>query len=134
MEQVVLAGLAASPDSTAFRFEAGLVAALHGRSAEAVALFEEVWVRAPDQTAAPCELAAVYFSNGRAAEGEAVLEKLRTQHPDDPAVLTLLVRRGIETRDPRTAEWLRRAQEIGKSLPTLAELRQAYFARFGVMP
>jgi predicted Zn-dependent protease len=134
MEQVVLAGLGASPDSTAFRFEAGLIAALHGRSAEAVALFEEVWVRAPDQTAAPCELAAVYFSNGRAAEGEAVLEKLRTQHPDDPAVLTLLVRRGIETRDPRTAEWLRRAQEIGKSLPTLAELRQAYFARFGVMP
>jgi tetratricopeptide (TPR) repeat protein len=134
MEQVVLAGLTASPDSTAFRFEAGLIAALHGRSAEAVALFEDVWARAPDQTAAPCELAAVHFSAGRAAEGEAVLEKLRAQHPDDPAVLTLLVRRGIETRDPRTAEWLRRAQETGKSLPTLAELRQAYFARFGVLP
>jgi hypothetical protein len=49
-------------------------------------------------------------------------------------VLTLLVRRGIETRDPRTGDWLRRAQDTGKALTTLAELRQAYFARFGVMP
>lgn len=134
MEQVVLAGLTASPDSTAFRFEAGLIAVRQGRGADAAALFEEVWTRAPDQTAAPCELAAVHFANGRASEGEAVLQKLLAQHPDDPGVLTLLVRRGIETRDPRTGEWLRRAQDTGKSLPTLAELRQAYFARFGVMP
>lgn len=133
-ERVVLAGLAASPDSTAFRFEAGLIAARHGRAEEAAAHFTEVWARAPDQTAAPCELAAVYFATGRSAEGEAVLEKLAAQHPADPAVLTLLVRRGIETRDPRTGDWLRRAQDTGKALTTLAELRQAYFARFGVMP
>ena len=76
----------------------------------------------------------MYFSTGRTAEGEAVLEKLAAQHPADPAVLTLLVRRGIETRDPRTGDWLRRAQDTGKALTTLAELRQAYFARFGVMP
>ena len=60
--------------------------------------------------------------------------ELEVPNPDDPTVLTLLVRRGIETRDPRTGDWLRRAQDTGKSLPTLAELRQAYFARFGVMP
>jgi predicted Zn-dependent protease len=134
MEQVVLDGLTASPQSTAFRFEAGLIAARHGRTADAVAFFEDVWARDPAQTAAPCELAAIHFASGRADEGQAVLEKLRTQHPDDPTVLTLLVRRGIETRDPRTGDWLRRAQDIGKSLSTLAELRQAYFARFGVMP
>lgn len=134
MEQVVFDGLTASPQSTAFRFEAGLIAARHGRTAEAVAFFDEVWAREPGQTAAPCELAAIYFASGRAAEGEAVLEKLRAQHPDDPTVLTLLVRRGIETRDPRTGDWLRRAQDTGKSLPTLAELRQAYFTRFGVLP
>jgi len=134
MEQVVRDGLSASPDSTAFRFEAGLIAARHGQTADAVTLLEDVWKREPAQTAAPCELAAVYFASGRAAEGEAVLEKLRTQHPDDPAVLTLLVRRGIETRDPRTGGWLRHAQDLGQSLPVLAELRQAYYARFGVMP
>lgn len=133
-ERVVRDGLAASPDSPAFRFEAGLIAARHGRAGEAVAHFTEVWTRAPDQTAAPCELAAVYFATGRTAEGEAVLARLAAEHPDDPAVLTLLVRRGIETRDPRTGGWLRRAQDTGKALPTLAELRQAYFARFGVMP
>lgn len=133
-ERVVMAGLAASPDSTAFRFEAGLIAARHGRAEEAAAHFTEVWTRAPDQTAAPCELAAVYFATGRTTEGEAVLEKLAAQHPADPAVLTLLVRRGIETRDPRTGDWLRRAQDTGKALTTLAELRQAYLARFGVMP
>ena len=133
-ERVVLDGLEASPDSTAFRFEAGLIAARHGRPTEAIAHFSDVWTRAPGQTAAPCELAAVYFATGRAAEGEAVLARLATQHPDDPAVLTLLVRRGIETRDPRTGGWLRRAQATGEALPTVAELRQAYFARFGVMP
>lgn len=133
-DRVVLDGLAVSPDSAAFRFEAGLIAVRQGRTDEAIAHFNTVWTRAPDQTAAPCELAAVYFAAGRAAEGEAVLEKLAAQHTDDPVVLTLLVRRGIETRDARTGDWLRRAQDTGKSLATLAELRQAYFARFGVMP
>lgn len=134
LEQVVLAGLTACPESTAFRFEAGHIAVRHGRTAEAVALFEDVWARAPGLTAAPCELAALHFASGRTAEGEAVLDRLREEHPADPAVLTLLVRRGIETRDPRTGDWLRRAQDTGKALSTLAELRQAYYARFGVMP
>jgi protein O-GlcNAc transferase len=134
LEQVILDGVSANPESAGFRFEAGLVAVRHGRVDDAVALFSEVWTREPDQTAAPCELAAVYFSAGRDAEGEAVLAQLLARHPDDPAVLTVLVRRGIETRDSRTGDWLRRAQATGKSLTTLAELRQAYFARFGVMP
>jgi predicted Zn-dependent protease len=134
LEQVILDGLSASPQSSAFRFEAGLISVRHSRINEAIAFFAEVWAREPDQTAAPCELAAAYFSTGRTTEGEAVLEKLLARHPDDPAVLMVLVRRGIETRDSRTGEWLRRAQATGKSLTTLAELRQAYFARFGVMP
>jgi len=133
-EEVTLAGLKASPGSTAFRFEAGLIAARHGRTAEAIAHFAGVWADEPGQTAAPCELAALYFASDRTAEGETVLARLAATHPADPAVLTLLVRRGIETRDPRTGDWLRRAQDTGKSLSTLAELRQAYFARFGVMP
>jgi tetratricopeptide (TPR) repeat protein len=134
MEQVVQDGLTASPTSLAFRFEAGLIAARQGRSADARRYFEEVWAADPGQTAAPCELAAVCFSTGQAAAGEAVLDKLLAQHPDDPAVLTLRVRRGIETRDPRTGDWLRRAQATGKSLTALAELRQAYYDRFGAMP
>jgi predicted Zn-dependent protease len=134
LEQVVRDGLVASPQSTAFRFEAGLIAARQGRTAEAIGFFEDVWRRQPDQTAAPCELAAVYFASGRAEAGQAVLEKVLADHPDDPATLALLVRRGIEVRDPRTAGWLQRALATGKSLPTLAELRQAYLARFGTMP
>ncbi len=133
-ERVVLDGLTACPDSNAFRFEAGLIAARQGRRDEAIARFAEVWVREPGLTAAPCELAAAYFAAGREAEGAAVLDKLAAQHPDDAAVLTLLVRRGIETRDPRTGDWLRRAQVTSRPPPLLAELRQAYFARFGVMP
>ncbi|WP_164976330.1 tetratricopeptide repeat protein [Oleiharenicola lentus] len=133
-EQVVLDGLTACPDSNAFRFEAGLIAARAGRNEEAIARFTEVWTRESGLTAAPCELAATYFAAGREAEGAAVLEKLAAQHPDDAGVLTLLVRRGISTRDPRTGDWLRRAQTASRPPPLLAELRQAYFARFGVMP
>lgn len=133
-EHAVLEGVTACPESDAFRFEAGLIAARAGRTAEAITRFTEVWARSPDQTAAPSELANLYFAAGRTAEGDAVLEKLAAQHPDDPAVLALLVRRGIATRDPRTGDWLRRAQASGKSLAVVAELRQAYLARFGVMP
>lgn len=133
-ERVVLDGLTACPDSNAFRFEAGLIAARAGRSDEAIARFTEVWTREPGLTAAPCELAATCFAAGREAEGAAVLDKLAAQHPDDAGVLTLLVRRGIATRDPRTGDWLRRAQVASRPPPLLAELRQAYFARFGVMP
>lgn len=134
VDQVVHEGLVASPQSTAFRFEAGLSAARQGRTDEAIGFFEEVWQRQPDQAAAPRELAAVYFASGRAEAGQAVLEKVIAEHPDDPATLTMLVRRGIETRDPRTGDWLRRAQATGKALPTLVELRQAYFTHFGTMP
>ncbi len=134
VDQTVREGLTASPQSIAFRFEAGLSAARQGRTDEAIGFFKEAWRRQPDQTAAPCELAAVYFASGRAEAGQAVLEQVLARHPDDPATLALLVRRGIETRDERTAEWLRRAQTTGKALPVIAELRQAYFARFGVMP
>jgi len=133
-DQAVLEGLKASPQNTAFRFEAGLIAARQGRTEDAIGFFEEVWQREPNQTAAPCELAAIYFASGRADAGQAVLEDVIARHPDDPATLTLLVRRGIETRDPRTGDWMRRAQATGKGLSTLADLRQAYFARFGVMP
>ncbi len=134
VDRTVLAGLAASPSSTAFRFEAGLIAVRRGRTSEAIGFFEEVWQQQPEQTAAPCELAAIYFATGRAETGQAVLEKVLAAHPDDPATLTLLVRRGIEVHDPRTADWLRRAQATGKALTTLAELRQAYFASFGTPP
>jgi tetratricopeptide (TPR) repeat protein len=134
VDQVVREGLVASPQSMAFRFEAGLSAARNGHTDEAIGYFEEVWQRQPDQTAAPCELATVYFASGRAEDGQTVLEKIIAQHPDDPATLTMLVRRGIEVRDPRTGDWMRRAQATGKALPALAELRQAYFARFGTMP
>jgi tetratricopeptide (TPR) repeat protein len=134
MEKVVQEGLIASPSSTAFRFEAGLIATRYGRTDEARSYFEGVWAAEPGQIAAPCELAAVYFASGQAAAGEAVLDKLLAQHPLDPTVLALRVRRGIETRDPRTGDWFRQAQETGKSLTVLAELRQAYFDRFGVMP
>ncbi len=134
LTQTVFQGLSANPQSTSFRFEAGLAAARQGRPDEAIRLFTEVWEREPGQTAAPCELAAVYFTSGRAAAGQAVLEKVIALHPDDPAVLALLVRRGIETRDPRTGDWMRRALATGKTIPPLAELQQAYFARFGVMP
>jgi Flp pilus assembly protein TadD len=134
VDTVVRAGLKTNPSSTAFRFEAGLGAARLGRTEEAIGFFTEVWKQQPEQTAAPCELAALYFASGRAESGQAVLEQVLADHPDDPATLTLLVRRGIEVRDPRTGNWLRRAQATGKSLPTLAELRQAYLARFGTMP
>ena len=134
VDAVVRAGLGTNPHSTAFRFEAGLGAARQGRTEEAIGFFTEVWKQQPDLTAAPCELAAVYFASGRAEVGQAVLEKVLAEHPDDPATLTLLVRRGIEVRDPRTGDWLRRAQATGKSLPTVAELRQAYLTRFGTLP
>ncbi len=134
VDQIVHEGLVASPQSMAFRFEAGLGAARNGHTDEAISYFAEVWRRQPDQTAAPCELAAVYFASGRPAAGQAVLEKIIAEHPADPAALTLLVRRGIETRDSRTGDWLLRAQATGKELPALAELRQAYFNRFGAMP
>lgn len=133
-DQVVLDGLETNPGSPAFLFEAGFVAVHRGEAERAIAHFRTVWQLQPAETAAPCELAAVYFAAGRQAEGDAVLEQLATRHPQDPSVLTLLVRRGIDTRDPRTGDWLRRAQDTGKSLPVVAELRQAYFARFGVMP
>ncbi len=133
-DEIVRAGLVTNPSSTAFRFEAGLAAARQGHTEEAIGFFTEVWKQQPDQTAAPCELAALYFASGRAGTGQAVLEQILADHPDDPATLTLLVRRGIEVRDARTGDWLRRAQATGKSLPTLAELRQAYLVRFGTMP
>lgn len=131
---VALAGLEACPESTAFRYEAGLLAARQGRTEEAIARLRDVWARAPDQVAAPCELATLYFAVGREAEGAAVLERLAVEHPDNPTVLALLVRRGIATRDARTGDWLRRVQDTDQSPATIAELRQAYFARFGVMP
>ena len=134
LTQTVFQGLTASPESTSFRFEAGLLAARAERTDEAIRFFSEVWQRQPNQTAAPRELAAVYFTSGRAEAGQAVLEKIVVLQPDDPTVLALLVRRGIETRDPRTGDWMRRALATGKALPVLAELQQAYFARFGVMP
>lgn len=133
-EQVVLAGVAACPPSTAFRFDAARIAAREGRSTEAAALLREVWAREPGLTAAPCELASLLFATGRATEADVVLDKLREQFPDDPAVVTLLVRRGIETGDPRTGGWLRRIQIAGSPVPALVELRQAYYARFGVLP
>lgn len=132
--QLVRDGLVTNPDSAAFLFEAGLLAVREGRTGEAVAHFQTVWTRQPDQPAAGCELATLHFAAGRPAEGDIVLDQLASRHPDDPAVLALLVRRGIDTRDPRTGDWLRRAQATGKSLSLVAELRQAYFARFGVMP
>ena len=134
VDRTVREGLTASPQSLAFRFEAGLIAAREDRTDEAIGVFKEVWQRQPDQTAAPCKLAALYFASGRTEAGQAVLEDVLTRHPDDPATLALLVRRGIETRDHRTAESLRRAQTNEKTLPAIAELRQAYLARFGVMP
>ncbi|HWA25029.1 MAG TPA: tetratricopeptide repeat protein [Lacunisphaera sp.] len=134
VDTVVRAGLVANPRSAAFHFEAGLGAARLGHGNEAAAFFQEAWDLAPNQAAAPCELAAIHFASGRPEAGEAVLEKVLAMHPEEPDALTMLVRHGIEARDPRTAGWLRRAQATGKSLPTVAELRQAYFDRFGSMP
>lgn len=134
VDAVVRAGLVTNPRSPALRFEAGMGAARRGHGAEAAAFFQEAWDLAPDQAAAPCELAAIHFASGRPDAGMAVLERVLATHPDESAALTMLVRHGIEVRDPRTGDWLRRAQATGKSLPVVAELRQAYFARFGTMP
>lgn len=134
LEQVVLAGTQTNPDSAAFQFEAGLLSARAGRPEEAAAYFQRAWKLRPEETDAPCELAAVYLGSNRPAEGLAVLGQVLQSHPGNATALTMLVRHGIATGDPRTADWLRQLSTQSAPVNELADLRRAYARRFGNAP
>ncbi len=134
LEQVVAAGLAATPDSASLHFEAGLLAARASRFDEAVTHFEYVIRARPEESAAQCELAKVYFGTDRADAGLAVLDRVLQTQPNCQPALTLLVRYGLEHADPRTGQWLKQALAAGQPTPTLTELHQTYQRRFGAIP
>lgn len=134
VEQVVMEGTVTNPDSAGLHFEAAKIAALAGRRDEAIQHLSLVWKLRPQETVAPCELATLYFSAGRRAEGMAVLEAVQKTHPNNGSVLTLLVRQGIESADPRTGGWLARLESQPESAPDLPELRRSYQRRFGSAP
>lgn len=134
LEEVLAAGLVATPGSASLHFAAGLQAARAGRFDEAIPHFEFAARAQPGEAAAPCELAAVYFGTGRAATGVAILERLLQIQPACQPALTQLARYGLEQDDPRTREWLRRALAAGQPTPALTELNQTYQRRFGAMP
>ena len=134
LEEVVLAGIITNPDSSSLNYEAGLIAARAGKSDQAIRLFSLVWKLRPEEAAAPCELAAVYFGTHRAAEGVAVLEAVLKNKPNHPAALTMLVRQGIDSGDPRTGAWLDNLESHATPSPKLAELRRAYQRRFSPVP
>lgn len=134
LEQVVIEGTRTNPESAALLFEAGKIAARADRTDEAIGYFSRAWKLRPDEAGAPCELAALYFSTGRAAEGQATLESVLKVQPNQPAALTMLVLRGIDSGDPRTGDWLHRLESQTEPPQGLAELRRAYQHRFGSVP
>jgi predicted Zn-dependent protease len=134
LERAVQEGLAAAPDSASLHYQAGRIAAAAGRTEEAIRHFLVVARLHPEESDAQRELAALYFSTNRAAEGIQVLEDVLRHQPASVPVLTMLARYGIEHRDPRTGDWLRRALAAGGSTPELAELHLAYQRRFDGSP
>ena len=131
LERAVTAGVAACPNSAGLHYEAGLIAAQAGRLADAAEHFQFTWKNRPEKPAAARELAKVYFRSGRDADGVTVLEKILSITPLDTDTHVLLVQHGIETGDPRTAGWLRRALQSGAPGLPVAEMQQAYLRRFG---
>jgi Flp pilus assembly protein TadD len=134
LDQVIAAGLGATPESASLHFEAGLQAARAGRFEEAIPHFEFARRAQPSESAAPCELAAIYFGTGRVATGVAILEQLLQVQPACQPALTQLARYGLEHGDPRAREWLKRALAAGQPTPALTELNQTYQRRFGAIP
>ena len=134
LEQVVAAGLVATPDSASLHFEAGLLAARAGRFDDAITHYEFAARAQPGESAAPCELAAIYFGTNRAAAGFAVIDRLLQAQPACQPALTLLVRYGLEHSDARTGQWLRQALAAGAPSPALTELTQTYQRRYGAIP
>jgi len=133
-DQAIAEGVAACPTSTALNFEAGVLAANSGRLDDARRHLEFSWRSRPDQSAPALELAKVLFSQGRDADGFALLEEVLTRFPGENAALVILIRRGLETRDPRTAAWLALATERRAPADLLAELTTDYRRRFGTTP
>jgi tetratricopeptide (TPR) repeat protein len=134
IEKVVAEGLRASPGSAAIHFEAGLLAAQAGDWDEAVKHFEFTWQTSPDQIGAALQLADIHFRTNDDEGGFAVLEQSLARNPQETAALVKLIRRGIETGDRRTLDWLRRATSGRLASETIAELRGNYERRFGPIP
>jgi len=133
LERAIENGLTACPASPGLHFEAGVIAANAGRLDEATKHLEFSWRNGPDQSAAALELANVHFKSGRDEAGVAVLEEVLARHPQETAALVVLIRHGIETGNPQTAEWLKRAIDANAPPALLAELRQNYQRRFGAV-
>ena len=134
LEQVVMTGTTTNPDSAGLNYEAGKIAERAGQPERAIGYFSSAWKLRPGEIAAPGELATVYFGLGRQSEALAVLDTVLKTHPNDQAILTLLVRYGIEAGDPRTAGWLKQSETQAEPSATLVELRRAYQRRFGFAP
>lgn len=130
-DRAIMAGLQACPNSTALHVEAGVLAANAGRLDEARRDLEFAWQSRPDQAGPALELAKVYFATGRDPDGFALLEDVLKRFPTEKAALVMLIRRGIEKGDPRTAGWLQRAASLNPPKELLAELTADYRRRFG---
>ena len=134
VEQVVMEGTVTNPDSAGLHYEAGKIDALAGRPDQAIQHFALVWQLRPQEAAAPCELATLYFITGRGAKGVAVLEAVLKTHPNNRSAISLLVRQGIQSGDPRTSSWFKLLEALTEPPADMAELRRAYQQRFGSAP
>ncbi len=133
-DRAIAEGVAACPTSTALNFEAGVLAANSGHLDEARRHLDFAWRSRPDQSAPALELAKVEFALGRDSDGFALLEDVLHRFPAENAALVLLIRRGIEIGDTRTAGWLARAAERHAPDSLLAELNADFRRRFGTTP
>lgn len=131
LARAVAAGVVACPNSAALRFEAGLLAVEAGKTEEAEQHFQFAWQNRPDNPAAARELATLFFQTNRGEAGVGVLEKVLARKPQNTGVHVQLVQHGIDTGDPRTTEWMRRALNSGAPELPSAELQQNYERRFG---
>jgi tetratricopeptide (TPR) repeat protein len=129
--RAVAAGIVACPTSAALRFEAGLLAVEAGRLEEAEQDFQFAWQNRPDNPAAARELAALFFHSHRSEDGVGLLEEILVRKPRNTAAHIQLVQHGIETGDPRTTDWIKRALDSGAPQLPSTELQQDYERRFG---
>jgi len=129
--RAVAVALAACPNSAALHFEAGLLAVEAGNTSDAEQHFQFAWQNRPDNPAAARELAMLFFQTNRSEAGVGVLEKVLARKPQNTGAHVQLVQHGIDTGDPRTAEWMRRALTSGAPELPSAELQQNFERRFG---
>ena len=134
LASAVARGVAHCPGSAALQFEAGLLAAQSGRFGEAARFFETAWRNQPDQTAAAYEAATAHFRQAEPERAVALLEQVLTRHPNETPAAIMLARYGIQSADSRAAHWLNRAIATNPPPAALAELREGFRRRFGVVP